>query len=482
MNLQYNKNFFIKGPALLCLALLFFTACEDPTEVGLELDQNVGRLQTRVRTINLNLKQVQLDSVITSRTRVLPIGVFNDSEFGKIKSTAYYSPSPPALSSFSDRFDENSVFDSVKIFIPISSKLQSERLQKGRFRIHELTESYPQDRLYRYSFDKLDYDPNFIGDAEVEDERDENANITGMNLTYNIDNAFGQKLFTEAIKKENGAFADTTAFKDFFKGLAIVPDDVDDEPYYINNDANPRITIYFRKTDEATSSEAFTIYLTIQTFGDYHHALEFDRSNTEIASINPYENYEGDLINDKVFIQSMGGLAAKIDMSDYRTFVDSLNSTDIIGFQINQATFTINGVPTDSTTLAPASEANLYYGDNSNNLFFSDLDSTTIRPLGVLDEQAYEVLVYNAPYTGKPTLGGQEIDNIFAPVGPFRYELQSYYTRPMTMFLQAESQDLLLKNDLLLFDTPFQITHLFNRIVTERDNIQLKLYYSILQE
>ncbi|MCX2744841.1 DUF4270 family protein [Mangrovivirga sp. M17] len=485
MNLQFNKTFFTKGPALLCLALLFFSACEDPTEVGLEIDQNIGRLQTLVRNIDLDIKQVQVDSVISSRSLETPVGSYTDPEFGTVESIGYYSPNPPEVSTFEDRFDETSVLDSIKMFVPVSKKLNPKNNLPGRFSVHELTEVYP-DREYRYTFDHLTYDPTILGDTVVVEERDSLETITSLNLTFNLSNDFGQKIFDEAIKKESGAFGDTTAFKNFLKGIAIVPDEIDNSAYYINNTASPRITLYFRENAQDTTSEAFTVYLTTQTFGDYHNALNIDRSGTDLSTIPPFDVYESDLINDKVFVQPITGLTAKLDLSDYRSFVDSLNSTDIVGFQINHAEIAIMDVPSkedeeDEGRIAPPEEAYLYYTSNSNNLFFSDVDSTLIRPLGVLEEQAYEVLVFNAPYQGTPTLGGQEIDNLFAPVGPVSY-VEGDYKKLMTMFLQAESQDLTPEYNLLLFGSPFQRVNLFNRIVTTGSKVQLKVYYSILQE
>ncbi|WP_217495904.1 DUF4270 family protein [Mangrovivirga cuniculi] len=490
MNLQFNKNFFTKGPALLCLALLFFSACEDPTEVGLEIDQNIGRLQTLVRTIDLDLKQVQVDSVITSRSLETPIGTYIDPLFGTIESIGYYSPNPPAVSSFEDRFDETSILDSIKMFIPLSKKLDPSSNETGRFKVHELTEIYPDERLFRYTSDHLQYDPTILGESVVIDETDTTQSgdeiVTSANLTYNLSMDFGQKLFDEAVKKENGAFADTTSFKNFFKGLSIVPDEMENAAYFINNTGNPRITLYFRNDSNDSTSQAFTVYLTIQSVGDYHNALNIDRSGTDLSTIPAFENYEGSPINDNLYIQPITGLATKLDLTDYRSFVDSLNSTEIVGFQINHATISIDDVPDaedekENNLIGPPQEPSLYYASNNNNLFFSDQDSTLIRPLGVLEEQAYEVLVFNAPYEGTPTLGGQEIDNLFAPVGPLNFNLNTY-SRPLTMFLQSEAQDLLPEHNLLMVGSQHQLTNVFNRIVSDRQKIQLKVYYSILQE
>lgn len=139
----FNKYVYFKVLFLLLAGAV--SSCENPNDVGLELEDNtLQALYTD--TVTVNVSTVLLDSIATSGSGIMLVGQFQDEYMGK--TTA--STSAQVTLGDSWTIQDDAVYDSIKLVLPYSGYSYGDTTQWVTMEVHRLTESVDLQSLPPY--------------------------------------------------------------------------------------------------------------------------------------------------------------------------------------------------------------------------------------------------------------------------------------------------------------------------------------------
>lgn len=418
------------GLILLILAL-FFIACEDPGEIGLELTGDPERIGAFYQELELESTLINNDSLFTLSVVRLLSGKTYNPEFGELTSTSYtqfgYSSEAPDI-------PENAIYDSLVMDIKSDYSFGGGNGSTQRFTVHELLEDLYDTAEY-YSFSSVEFDPLPLsaGDFMLTEKHD-------TILSFRIDDAFGQRLF-EAAKDTNAVDPDDVhTLYNLFKGFAIISDE--------GNNAVLGINVL-------NDSTALRLFYTVDTTA-YNYPFSFE----DVANFNqfvtnragtPLQGIEGlyyqDFVpeNGKAYIQSGADLVTKIDLMPLLEFFDTLDNVTI-----NQALMNITIDEPAYNELTPSS-VSFYYTDETNKRL---------------------VLPGGGGYLGIRQEGTTDLLR-----APFNTEDLSYVA-PITLFLDNLINGGHNYDVLLMYPPDFGIANTVNQCLVSQGKIELQIYYS----
>jgi hypothetical protein len=414
---------------LILLLTLFFNACEEPNEIGLELTGDSDRIGAYYDEIILNTSLINNDSLFTlSVVRLLTGKTFNP-DFGTMSASSY------TQFGFGDRrlnIPDSATYDSLVLDIKCDYSHGSGIVNPQKFTIHELTEDLYDTAAY-FSFSSAEYDllPIATGDFILEERKD-------TLLSFRMDDTFGQKLF-EAAKDTNTIDPlDVNTLKALFKGFAFISD--------MNNNSILGISAL-------NDSTALRLYYTYDD-STYHYPFSFqgvanfnqfqtDRSGTPLQGIEEaiYEDFIP--ANEKAYLQSGADLVTKLDFTPVLEFFDTIEYATI-----NQAIIEIM-IDEPGFNELPPSSVSFYYHDTSNK---------RIRVgggfAGILSEGSSDLL--RAPYN----------------------ESELQYFGPITIFSDNLIKGNITDTTVLMYPPEFGITNTTNQLLASEGKIILQVYYS----
>ena len=153
-NWWVSKRLFASFILACCL---FFTACEDPQEIGSEVFvQDIGVLYTD--TLTVDASTVLLDSILTSNTANLLVGRYTDPILGIVEASSYFHiANADTLRSVVDTAGRKAVtwirnpskVDSIRFILPYSS-YQGDTLQRQTFKVTQLADDAILDATKTY--------------------------------------------------------------------------------------------------------------------------------------------------------------------------------------------------------------------------------------------------------------------------------------------------------------------------------------------
>lgn len=410
-------NLLVKKIGLVLLPALFF-ACEDPTELGANLNPNTGAVSTHYIEIPVNTSQVRSDSTLSSLqfSGILAgnsigsnpyVGRLDNPDFGVTKATLYSNIGLPAAL---PAVGTNARLDSVRIQLVWNSRnvFGNALRQEQRFQVYQLAQPISPSGstvvndtvnvlFYRYYainkeplgeplgqlrldistvFDKLD-SASFVNDA--------NRRI----LAGQLDFAFGEQLLAAFRSNTDGVRDSQAAFDNFVKGLALVPDDMNTfvTTYDLGN-ANSGVFLYYTQGTEQrtirlpfypseTNRLRYGYGNTINTLPAYY-GIETDRSGTGLAGASSVGHLqEFDPLDDRVYFQGIGGLLPKVEFKGFKDFVLNQDEGDLIS--INRASLEFDSLFNGVTRQPIPSEAVLYFVNDNNRRFQSAMLSGAER-------------------------------------------------------------------------------------------------------
>jgi hypothetical protein len=485
-------NLWVKRTGQLLLAALFLMACEDETSL-LGFRNPNSRFEVKFIDIPLESSNYLIDSVRTSNfrgetNRVL-VGEYADPRFGNIRTTAFTQVVPQSTT----KLDETAQVDSVVLHLRFDfynyggggASVQS-------FQIHELTERlYSDSADFYYSNRSIAYDPVPLGaetyvvdqDAfKTQLEKSSNQKDTTV-FRVVLDNNYGNLLLARA-KAGDSTYTRFSEFSKLIKGLAIVPVAADKVVGFDINNLMTAGSLFSNIEVHYHTADDDSLLVNFSFGGAQFTRIEADRSGTELDQLpEPYQEFT--LANDLRYSQLGTGIVTKIDFSNFIEF-----SNDFSHFIINSAELVITDLegvdsysPIGSFTLqvidqnnklrrtqrgkvpiigpnkdtlgydypitaADQALLNSYFGtvNNSNEFFTVINDINTIFTLGKASS--------TNSYSGFLTLFAQQLHNLDKQnKDPFRY--------------------------FALYPSSPQMGKGLNRIVFNKDNLKLRVYYTL---
>lgn len=443
-------NLLAKRLGLLILLATFFS-CEDPNEIGLNINPDIQNLKILELEIPLEAVSVQQDSVNTTLSGRLNVGKLTDQVFGITRATAF---SEVKSSTFSPNLADDAKFDSLVISVAVDHFYGDGFDQSQKISIHRLGKLLDDDRTY-YSFDSEEVPVENIGLLEF--TVPENHSDT-VNLSLKLDDVLGKQLFDSA-SAGSQVFGNFDNFDEFFYGLAFVPDDANSMLVGINvQDINTVMQLYYSEPDD-TVSQLINFALTGATQNhSYYSNIEHDRSGTSIAGITDFYT-EFSSVDDRVFMQSGNAIYPKIKLDALRDFVAN---NDIM---VSRADLVIEQIEPFQTGFEPPDLFFMFLTDQSNRFLRIDqTDTTNTSPFRAI--QIEQSIV--------PFGSGNEAVAAFDKAAERKFEGR------ITLFVQLGIIDGNLQEpqDLLLI--PFRFSSTFNRFSFEKSNVKVRLFYTPL--
>jgi hypothetical protein len=373
------RNF--PGLYTCAIAFLLISAASctkiDSTSIGSDLIPAVDNVTTFSTTIDINGTQGTFDESAT-RTGIADLHVLgaitNDPVFGKTQAEIFLEMKPRSYPFFfgvakdtiDDIIDPSTGFDSAVLCLSVKSYYgDTDRVQK--FQVYTIknsnTDFNDSTYLLNYKPDGGNYgiriddgtsstDPGRLADTF---HYPGSAKLTITNqIRIKLTQDFLNTLIADRDTSSggNGVYKNDTTFRNFLKGLAIIPE-LSSNPnglFYINiTDAATRLEIHYRKKNAGvvdTSFSSFAFFPSLDKSiarSPQANYLQRDSSGSELVSRQP----------DALYILSSPGTYANLEIPQLATFPNSIiHRAEIILEQVPSSDATIKEI--DKKLLPPA--------------------------------------------------------------------------------------------------------------------------------
>jgi hypothetical protein len=442
-------------PAKLCAILfivLTITSCEDPSNIGLELDPENNQIGVFYLEIPLSASVVLQDSVGTTNSGVLVFGNEQSDFFGKTESIGY---SRLFFNRDITRPSATAVLDSVKFLFNMREVMTADTINPKTINVHLLTEQI-QDINY-FNFSSVTYDPTPLFSASFDFTKRQDTIVSTK-----INNALTQEIFAEL--KDGRYFKDIFAFRQFLPGLAFKAQKGENVGFSANVGNNTGFIFYF-KNEGDTVSRAYPIATGIN-FNLARHFSQVinDPSGTPLEVVT--EKNRAYRLPDFVGSKSTMGLQVKLDLSPLDVFLDTL-------FNVNFNQVTLEMGPLINFSLVKTPLTLIPYFTNESNRIQLRKDSF---PMIVQPDGGPQV----DPFTNEPAF-------TYSAAHLFLTNPQKSYNQQITSHLNAIYRKKINRTDYLLIPgfvnrqaqtitQDFRIN--LKEYVVRQNTMKLKIFYS----
>lgn len=448
----------------LILGLAFFIfACEDPGELGLDLNPENGVFVAKYQEIPLDNSVLLYEDILSDNsTRIdssdrwstpgrLFAGSFSNEDFGKVQSkgfTGLYMA--PDTVEFSDENGEY-VFDSLILRMKVDYLYGNDLQGQKSIFVHELTDSLELSNLY-LTKNSTAYTTDPIGEFNFDFSALDTVSVDTL-IKTRISDELGLRFLKEA-EENDTTFLNNDLFRKFFYGLSFVAGESNNMITGIVPESRSSfMRLHFHPSNSTdTLHKDFMFYDLDSIPGNttkYYNNITLDRTGSPLEGIQDYYT-EFPTGNDLSYIQASAGVFTKIDMQPYLDFIDTIDY-----LVINRAEIAIP-VETYSKSTNPSSSLDMYAVDEDNKFI--------------------EVYVATRPTP------------IYSTAGRISFVLDENensgsYVSTLTDYVQGltEGEEDLQTNLLLGQPSLWNSVLSVNQTILRKEGITLKVYYSTIQ-
>ncbi|WP_207433767.1 DUF4270 family protein [Sabulibacter ruber] len=312
-----------KVAAVLFLSSFFFTACEDPTAIGLELQEpgtQIGTSYTDTATVSASTVLLK-DSIFALGASRVQVGTMTDPNFGTVTARTFAEFGPLAFPTHADSIDVTKGADSLIINLDYNYAIGTTS-QPTTINVHRLTEGFRDDDTY-FSTRKLAYNNTTVGSVTFLPQPDatyKNPNDTSQTLPVLIRIKITGNYANEVLQ----ALAQTSTVDNFVtavKGLTFSPEEGSSSSIigFLPMSTYTTLTLHYKSKKNIAKVTGFV-------FTDrYYNQIEADRTGTPLASLTANGNTLSSLeAGNRTFLQAGTGLMTKINMPYLANFRKSL--------------------------------------------------------------------------------------------------------------------------------------------------------------
>ena len=314
-NVQMNRMKFFYSIIFAVCVVFGFSSCENPNEIGYDLDSAAAGKAIYTDTLNLDVSTVLADSAVNGASNYIMAGIAIDPVFGTSTASAYFQPTlkfrtATVIDTFKLR-GTNAIIDSVRIRIIHSGLLFGDTVTRSTFGFYRL----------KNSMKTSNYNSN--EEIETEDKPLLKFTITPNSfrnktrdtlIAYYI--TLPKELGTELLAAANANPASNSNFAKQFKGFAIKPEAGAKSLYtFLTGPYGPStstlVAYWHTQGDEALKLYEFDIN------GPRHSNLKFDRSKTslkDVTATNP--ELKLSFQNIYTYMQGGSGLSTKVSFAN----------------------------------------------------------------------------------------------------------------------------------------------------------------------
>jgi hypothetical protein len=364
-------NLLTKYSGLILLSALFLSSCEDPSQLGLEVqpgDDQVGVLYSD--TFNIQTEVIQRNDFTTALNDRLFAGGYNDPELGNLNAEGYFQYLPVNENKV---IQDQSAFDSMTVSFGLSYVYGNQNTQQP-LSLHRLTQDLQFDSSYTSS-DKASYLPE--AEAIITIPTNILADTTSTKVLFRTDN-LGNEIFS-AIKTDSTLLKKET-FRQRFKGLAIVASQGEEKQAAMGfslPSLNSVSTIYYHYPSGDTTKRDSVLFNYSSANAASFSRIVADRSGTPLASLTPSNSVPSPQLGNRAYVQGGTGVSTIIRFPGLESLQEKGN------ISITRAELIIIPIDKDNLTPPPALTLSELYEDGV-------ISSSDNRPERfVLDENSY---------------------------------------------------------------------------------------------
>ncbi|MAU16587.1 MAG: hypothetical protein CMH46_13735 [Muricauda sp.] len=403
---------------LLGLSVLMFCSCSSENYNSSDFLAGEAFTDSNMRvvlidTISAAISTMKFDSIVTSESSRILVGRYNDPEFGTVQSSSYMALVPSTFT-----IDSEAEYDSIALYMKFDTYYYNDTLQTNTLHVKRLSSTLkPQEGDYLYNVSEAAYYEEDIGLSSYQPRP-----LDSDTLEILLSDELGMDLFEKFQEKEI-----TTAdqFRDYFKGIALIPDQGDDGSvigFSKTSDAT-FVRLYY---SEAEETERVQSYLDIN-LDEYSSTTPFFN---QIISENPNEylqlltdqeiNLSSEDTDNLSYVQSGIGIATRIEFPYIKNIYDIKGQGTIL-----DAVLKIKPLPGSyDDNLILKDTLSVYVVDQNNDLTSQLLIAETTAVTGILNRD------------------NEEFNDIY-----YEFSLGNYIEDLFTTELETEEALILLPND-----------------------------------
>ncbi len=327
----------IRATTLVLLTAILFTACTkiDTTSVGSGLIPGVDNINTFDTTFNIiatNFDNVaECDSVGPGDLHA--IGIINNNPlFGKALANTYLELKPSTYPVLLPAHDTLSmVVDSVVLVLKYDHSY-GDTMTPQKVQVYEVSQKLRFDSAYKTCI-QLAHEPDLLGSANYVPARLKDSihafkENDANQLRIKIDNSWGTDFINNVSK-----FTTDSAFKEYFKGFAIIADEGTGGQalnYFSLSSSATRLSIYMRSKKD-TVLDTTMLNLTFNMNSGSGNYIKLDRNGSEIVQ-HLSQPAGGDSL---LFINTTPGSYALLNIQGLASFPNSvINRAELITEQV----------------------------------------------------------------------------------------------------------------------------------------------------
>lgn len=367
--MKVTTTYILTWPAKLAFGLLLIfpilSSCEDPSNIGLELDPNNNQIGVFYQEIPLTALVIKQDSLVTTNTETLVFGSDEGDFFGKTEAIAY---SRLLFNRDLARPQANAVLDSVRFNFRMAFVNADELTSPKTFQVHRLNEQIGD--VDYYNFSSLDYEEDPIFTASFNfSARQDTLVFAKLN-----ENPFALDLF-EAIK-DGSAFSDVFTFREFLPGIVFKGAENEKASMTVIPGNNTGFVFFFRNEGD-TVSRAFPIATGINSNTARHfNQIINDPTGTPTEAIT--ERLVAYDLGPRAGSKNNTGILVKLDMSPLDAFLDTLQNVTF-----NQVILELGPLERNIATNRPPQSLQMFFTNETNRVLLrKDGRMMTVQPDG----------------------------------------------------------------------------------------------------
>lgn len=350
----------LKMKAIILMASFVFISCEKSSgSLGLDLVSGDQTALGVKRSIPIVLHSEFGDSINSTQPQYFMAGHLQDPVFGE--ATNNFSVQY-GLSQTSPNFGTNAVCDSAKWVLNYQGNYSGDTNSNITLRVHELGEKLEDTSYYSNHVFSLGMElgsktmmPRPFSTTSFED-----SSIV-PSLIMDVDPTWVYNKIIEPANAGNPAFDNNEDFVDYFYGFHLNADATGNcVPSFDLNGSSSFFRIYYREDPSDTVSKSFDLVTALSLSSS--NQVEFDYSSAEF-DLNNQDTTNGEY---KLYVQSMGGVTTRIDLSALETYRDS-------SFIINKAELVLPVITGSDAGWEPPSNLLLLEERNDVRVFVLDI-------------------------------------------------------------------------------------------------------------
>ncbi|HEY3403001.1 MAG TPA: DUF4270 family protein [Ohtaekwangia sp.] len=356
------------GQLAFAVALFFFSCEEETSYLGYpnpDSKYELSFIDIPVKSSNMLYDSIRTTNFYTTNDLArLLVGHYSDPVFGDVTASSYtqFVPDGSLAGNLGDSL--TLVFDSayLRLRVGYGYAYGTTASTTQKINVYEIADpleyntevtipgnvggqqkpvesTYYRQKEY-FTNSEVTYNASALCSGEIK------ANLADLNdinkafyLNMKLDSEFAERLFDRASQKDS-TFTDLSIFTTLFPGLAIVAEEGSDKIIGINpihDSTYLRLHYHVKRIIKNTiKTDSLVLDFNLNRSSGFisFNKIETDRTGTDLAGLNYYEEDESSL---KRYIQAGTGVVTKIDFS---AFLDSLQS--IPRLAINSAEFIID--------------------------------------------------------------------------------------------------------------------------------------------